>query len=342
MAEGDFRHSCKGDHWHLPARGLCAAMLEFLDAIAQSGVDIVCLSIRLLVLVTLSGLGACSATTRVEAPSGVLEARRYFLIGADVHQTYQIDVLPVLSPVNPPSPGRRLPVLFVLDGNLLFPGVVSMASMLSLSEMPSVLVVGIGYQLDPSLAPGPFLLQYQARRNHDYTPTLDHAFLSQMEATYARYGASYPAQGTPGGAAAFLAFIDSELKPFIRAHYPEADPDDATIMGDSLGGLFAMHVLQTSPRSFKRYIASSPSLWWDDRLLMRSSFDLADTRPRLFVSMGSLEPPAEMAAPVAEMDARLKALPPEALDYRFQLFEGETHSSAVFSGFSRGLREVFR
>ena len=209
-------------------------------------------TICLCIFLVLTSLGAHVTTSRVEEPNGVLQPGATSCKVAHAEQTYQIDVLPVLSPVHPLELGHKLPVLFVLDGNLLFPAVSSMASMLSLEQMPSVLVVGIGYPLDPTLAPGPFLLQYQARRNHDYTPTPDSAFLRQMQATYARYGTSYPARGTPGGAAAFLAFIDNELKPFIAAHYPQADPHDATIMGDSLGGLFAMHVLLTSPDSFER------------------------------------------------------------------------------------------
>jgi predicted alpha/beta superfamily hydrolase len=298
-------------------------------------------SLRACLLVVLACLGACVTTSQPEATTGGRDARRHFLKSAHTTRTYQIDVLPVLSPVRPP-PGGKLPVVFVLDGNLLFPAVSSMASLLSLGEMPSVLVVGIGYQIDAALAPGPFLLQYQALRNRDYTPTLDRAFLAQMQASYARLGATYPAAGAPGGAEAFLAFIEEELKPFIAAHYPAAGLNDATLMGESLGGLFAMHVLLESPQSFSRYVASSPSLWWDGLLLTRRPLEFGQSRPRLFVSLGSLESQVEMVAPLAQMDARLKSVAADGLEYHFQVFEGETHISAVFAGFSRGLREVFR
>jgi predicted alpha/beta superfamily hydrolase len=299
-------------------------------------------SIRIYLLAILTTVGACATTAPREESAGLRDGHRHFLQSARTGFAYQIDVLQVLSPVRPPPSGGKLPVVFVLDGNLLFPAVASMASMLSLGEMPSVLVVGIGYRLEPSLAPGPFLLQYQARRNRDYTPTLDRAFLAQMQASHARLGATYPADGTPGGADRFLAFIEEELKPLIAARHPQADLHDTTLMGDSLGGLFAMHVLLQSPRSFTRYVACSPALWWDQLLLTRAPLDFGESRPRLFVSIGSLEAQTEMAEPAARMDARLAAVPAEQLDYRFQVFDGETHVSAVFAGFSRGLREVFR
>ena len=70
-----------------------------------------------------------------------------------------------------------------------------------------------------------------------------------------------------GGGPRFLEFIHTELKPLIEAEYP-ADPADATIFGDSFGGLFSTFVLLNRPHTFQRYIIGSPSLFWNDKVLL--------------------------------------------------------------------------
>jgi hypothetical protein len=288
--------------------------------------------------------------TADEAGTDIVESRPTTILGAEsrslrarnIDQTYRIDVVRVISPFNPPPPDSKLPVVFVLDGNAYFPMVASTATLLSIEgQIPSLLLVGIGYELDAALPPPFVMLEVQTRRNRDLTPSVDEAFVKQMTEMYAGFGAPYPAYGEPGGADAFLAFIDEELKPFIAERYPDADPDDATIAGHSFGGLFALHALFTSPGSFDRFIAGSPSLAWDGGILLEEETAASgDISTRLFVSVGSLESQDEMIAPVTRMDARLRERP--SLDYSFHLFEGETHASVIPATLSRGLREVFR
>ena len=95
-----------------------------------------------------------------------------------------------------------------------------------------------------------------------------------------------------GGADRFLAFLRDELKPWVGERY-DADPDDSMLFGDSLGGLFAMHVLLSEPTAFRRYGIGSPSLWWDDWLLLRRAADYAkahhDLPAKVFVSVGAFE-----------------------------------------------------
>ncbi len=275
------------------------------------------------------------------APAPVLGASRHLLKASAVDETYVIDVLPLISPFRPPAPGEKLPVVYVLDGNLFFPMVASTATVLTLEDIPSVLVVGIGYDLAPAPMLGLSLLEIQARRARDLTPTPDPAFLAQMEQTYAGFGGVYPDYGRPGGAQAFLGFINEELKPFIAAHYPEADPYDATLAGDSFGGLFALYALFNAPESFNRYVVGSPSLFWGEHILFEHEAVSGDASARLFLSAGSLEPEDQMLAPVRKMHARLSDSRRPNLDYTFHVFEGETHGSVLPATFSRGLRVVF-
>ena len=139
------------------------------------------------------------------APATIREAERYSLRARSVDETYQIDVLPVVSPLRPLAPGEKLSVVFVLDGSSYFPLVASTATLLSLENaIPSILLVGVGHDLDPALSPVARMLQVLARRNRDYTPSFDEAFVKEMNDLYAQVGSTYPAYGRPGGADGLL------------------------------------------------------------------------------------------------------------------------------------------
>jgi len=72
-----------------------------------------------------------------------------------------------------------------------------------------------------------------------------------------------------GGSAAFRAFIADELIPEIERRY-QPGPSRG-IIGESLAGLFVVETLFEQPELFDRYIALSPSLWWNDAALTESA-----------------------------------------------------------------------
>ena len=70
-----------------------------------------------------------------------------------------------------------------------------------------------------------------------------------------------------GGSAAFRQFFRDELMPEIRSRYRTTD--ETAIVGESLAGLFVMETFFLEPALFNRYIAMSPSVWWNDRELVK-------------------------------------------------------------------------
>lgn len=72
---------------------------------------------------------------------------------------------------------------------------------------------------------------------------------------------------TTGHSDKFIAFIEKELQPYIEKKYKTNT--SKTIIGQSLGGLFATEVLFKKPKLFNKYIIISPSLWWDDGSLLK-------------------------------------------------------------------------
>ena len=139
---------------------------------------------------------------------------------------------------------RQFPVIYLLDGSadedfIHVAGIVQFLSFPWIGILPDSIVVGIA----------------NVDRKRDFT------YPSQL----AIDNEEFP---TSGGAAAFLQFIEQELTPLISNNYRVSG--HRTLIGQSLGGLFATYALFEKPDLFSQYIIVSPSLWWDEeRLLAR-------------------------------------------------------------------------
>uniref|UniRef100_UPI00372008B8 alpha/beta hydrolase n=1 Tax=Streptomyces parvus TaxID=66428 RepID=UPI00372008B8 len=190
-----------------------------------------------------------------------------------------------------PAPKGGYPVLYVLDGNALFPMLAVQADARESSPDPatraSVVVVGIGYPSDA--------LYDIDRRTRDYTPP---AAVARDDSNDLRYG----------GADRFLAFVQTELKPLIEARYA-IDPRRQTLFGHSYGGLFTLYTLMTQPDAFQNYLAASPSIWWNDHQLLEQSGPLlaeSNLQPkRLWLTVGEAEEPASSKIPTSKRERRL-------------------------------------
>ena len=151
-----------------------------------------------------------------------------------------------------------------------------------------------------------------------------------------------------GDADAFLAFLTNTLQP----HYLQALPVDPTrqaLVGHSLSGLFVLQALLAQPDRFQRYVAASPSIWWDEARMLDDTaatgpFDTGDAR--VLVTVGSEEQAAGPEKP-PEIDGEDEAAmlgEPHMVDYAsefarslrkrgvdctFELIEGETHTSVI-------------
>ncbi|QKW35758.1 hypothetical protein HUT06_18375 [Actinomadura sp. NAK00032] len=64
-----------------------------------------------------------------------------------------------------------------------------------------------------------------------------------------------------------LDLIRHVIAPFAESAHP-LDPADRGLGGFSLGSLLTCWVLTRRPEGFRRFLAVSPSLWWDDHLLL--------------------------------------------------------------------------
>jgi len=257
-----------------------------------------------------------------------LGTEQYVVASATLETRFRIGVAQPLGPGGAPprqlGDGESLPVIYVIDADGLFGLAVDTVRCLQIGELvPAALVVGIGYDSATEISDW-----VQLRVSH-LTPT----------------AARHPRTNTTntGYADAFLDFISGTVKPFVEARYP-ADPSDATLVGDSLGGLFATHALFRQPEAFQRYLIASPALAWDNQITFRYASEYtashSDLRARVFLSAGALET-EEMLANMDRMASHLREQRYPSLSLTTKVFEDETHSSVIPATFSTGLRSVF-
>ncbi|ALS29934.1 ferri-bacillibactin esterase BesA [Paenibacillus sp. 32O-W] len=263
------------------------------------------------------------ARPKVEIPRSV----QWTMRSRAENRSYQIMVA---APAEDPPPSG-FPVIYLLDANSVFGTVVEAVRLQGgrpdkTGVVPAV-VVGIGYPTERPFSPD---------RYYDYTPEPTTEFFHKSD------GTALPEQG---GAAAFLQFIEEELKPQIEREF-KIDSDRQTIFGHSLGGLFVLHVLFTKPSAFQCFVAGSPSIHWNRQRLLREERQFASRlereplRVKVLLGAGEWEKHhiSRNSDSARELSERLSALSAYGVEAAFHEFEGENHVSVLPVLISRALR----
>jgi predicted alpha/beta superfamily hydrolase len=168
-----------------------------------------------------------------------------------------------------------------------------------------------------------------------------------------------------GSAEAFAAFVHDELMPFVEAEVG-VNPAEWTLAGHSLGGLFATYCLLTRPGRCRRTLAVGSSYWWKRPYLFDRAREFAAVERPLNVSVYLAAGDHETTAAFSTtwhryMDADvwkdyltvMRGIPDIVAEtremativaqrwgtrVRCDILDEETHGSAVFAAYSRGLR----
>lgn len=213
------------------------------------------------------------------------------------------------------SSRQRYPVVYVMDSQWDFPLVKSVYGQQYYDGLiPELIIVGVTWG---GTAPNPDSL-----RVRDYTPTHD---------------------GRPqsGGADKFLAFMRNELFPFMEKKY-NADPQNRSIAGCSLGGLITLYALFTQPGMFSGYAAASPAIGWDKEVIYQYEKKYFESRTsvpaRLYMTIGDVE---RNVPGFAKLDSFMKARSYSSLQFQSKILENTGHSGTKSETFSRGLQYIF-
>lgn len=144
-----------------------------------------------------------------------------------------------------------------------------------------------------------------------------------------------------GGADKYIAFLKTELIPYIEKKYPTKG--DRTYHGGSLGGLFGMYTFFKEPELFQSYTLSDPAFWWDNGLLMKmASSELPHLpNPDRTIYFTGREGFALSDMGVKQMDSIFREKAPAALHWKMQPYAGETHNSMIFKTVYDGFKFTY-
>jgi predicted alpha/beta superfamily hydrolase len=267
-------------------------------------------------------------------------------------RTYRIFVF---KPTIPPPPAGY-PLVIATDGNMTFPIMATLGATFALAGK-AALVVGVGYAVDE-----PQSLVHM--RNRDLTPP------TPLSAIPQRPGQPPVKVEDYGGAPDFYRFLVEELRPAIADAY-SVDASGQTLYGHSIAGLFTLDILLNHPASFRNFVASSPSIFWNKCAVLGDvpNFERAvqagTAAPRVLILVGAKEQDVPTLAPqttgvlrniVTKIVVKKKMLGYRMVDnaralaarlqrikggpeyvVRFHAFEDEDHLTALAASISRAL-----
>jgi predicted alpha/beta superfamily hydrolase len=209
----------------------------------------------------------------------------------------------------------RYPVVYVLDGDSLFPILAASHLFLTVDEgLPEAIVVGVAYgSFDPSIN----------RRGFDFTARGEPADDSRR-----------------GGAAAFHDFLKSELIPEIEKRY-RADPSRRVLFGQSLGGSMVLYSAFTEPDVFWGRIASNPAFERDRESFFSPATPSTKKDLGLVVTSGSRDRQELRRAALEWFDA-WRAIEDKPWSLHTVTIEGGTHAADSSNSYRAGMLWLFK
>lgn len=210
------------------------------------------------------------------------------------------------------NPNKKYPVIYRVDG----PGNLAMlSSVMERLEIetstPEVIIVAIA----------------NTDRTRDLAPTVNQDPRGPV--------------GQGGGADKFLDFIEHELMPKIDKTY--RTHDFKVISGASIGGLLAIHSLQSRPHLFQAHVAYSPAVWWGARETVKSTKDFIKQSKKLdnYLYMNIGEEGGEMRQVYDDFANFVQANEVEGLKVKIDTFNDVSHNLTQVAGAFNAYKNMF-
>ena len=213
-----------------------------------------------------------------------------------------------------PDSSKLYPVIYLLDGSMdedfiHIVGNVQFCSFSWINIIPETIVVGIA----------------NVDRKKDFT------YPSNVEIDQKEFP-------TSGKSANFIKFISEELKPFINNNYKTNAT--STIIGQSLGGLLATQILFEQPNLFQNYIIISPSLWWDDEMILKRKFDKPLSNKSIYIGVGNEGPVMTRVAQSLFNKLSIEKSKEAKLHYNY--FAKQNHGDALHLAVYDAFEKIFK
>lgn len=212
-------------------------------------------------------------------PSAVAQERQHTLTGdirthAKFHSRFlpaDRDIIVYLPPGYEQDKKKRYPVLYLHDGQNIFDGATSYIPGMEWRVDETAQALITAKAISPLIIVGVY--NAGTERVDEYTPTKD----EQVK------------QG--GRADLYGRMLVEELKPFIDQQYRTLrGPRETGLGGSSLGGLVSLYLGMKYPQVFGKLAVVSPSVWWDNRMIVRDVQALkGKLRTRIWIDIGTKE-----------------------------------------------------
>ena len=204
---------------------------------------------------------------------------------------------------------KKYPVFYLIDGQWSFDFTKQMIDWVSRTRygfMPEMILVSLHTGGD--------------NRTRDLTPTKDK-------------------NNGGGGGDKLYDFIRDEVIPFVDKNYRTYNY--RVLGGTSFGGVFVVNAFHRDPQFFNGYISLSPSMWWDNNILLDRTKDLLIKNPgihnRLYLSVAN----EGLGMRVDSLASILKIYASKSLLWKFDKLPDEVHETVSYKGYWDGLKFVF-
>lgn len=228
----------------------------------------------------------------------------------------------------PENAGRRYPVLYLTDGPYTFQ-VASGLSRVPFSQERFHEFIIVGFSWAEGEPPAD-------SRRRDLTPWRDPEI-----------------NGVTGGGEAYLRFLKQEAMPLVETRY-RIDRANRTLAGQSYGGLFGLWAAFQEPGLFANYILTSPSIWVDERRILKVEAAYAanhkDLPARIYLATGSREHPGvggcagcdnDMVADQTRLTAALKGRDYPGLRIKETVVDDGFHETTFPVGLMQGMQWLY-
>lgn len=172
---------------------------------------------------------------------------------------------------------QRYPVLYLQDGQNVFDAATSFGGvewgvdetaerLIQKKRIESLIIVAIANTGED--------------RIHEYAPTRGVIHANEC-----------PQRRSKGLAREYGRFLIEELKPYIDKRYHTKREAEFTGLGGSSGGaLLTLSLGLWFPNVFRRLLLMSPSVWWDDQVIVRMVAELDEKLPlKIWLDTGTAE-----------------------------------------------------
>ncbi|MEY2540597.1 MAG: hypothetical protein QOI22_199 [Verrucomicrobiota bacterium] len=212
---------------------------------------------------------------------------------------------------------ERYPVLYLQDGQNVFDAATSFAGVeWGVDETAQRLIRK--NLIDPLIIVA--IANTGEERIHEYAPTRGVIDSSAKRKNRSR-----------GLARLYGRFLIEELKPYIDKKYRTKPAAEFTgLGGSSLGGLLALSLGLWFPNMFRRLMIFSPSVWWDNQVIVKIVEGLGEKLPlKIWLDTGTNEPGWDRARILR--DALVEKGWKLFDDLQYMEIEGGDHSEGAWS-----------